>query len=278
MRTLYVPGRQQAGGQSRLPGGECYVDRAARVSEICGRGLRVLHGAGTGDCGRSRRVPGWSYEGNTGPDHWADLSPDFTACRIGSQQTPIDLLNAQKAEVSIEIDYRPLPLRLANNGHTIQAAAADGGAVSIDGTGYDLAQFHFHHPSEHTLDGVAFDMELHLVHKSGAGGLAVVGVFMKEGTHNSALDAVFNCMPLNAGGEVLAVERFDPAVLLPKSRTGFRYTGSLTTPPCSEGLVWTVFQDPIEVSREQIRRFALLFPNNARPTQRKSDRGLAEAR
>lgn len=222
--------------------------------------------------------PRWSYEGATGPGHWGELSPDFKVCGLGRRQTPVDLTSAAKGEAAIAVDYRPFPLRLVNNGHTIQANVAAGSSIAIDGTRYDLAQFHFHHPSEHRLDGTAFDMEAHLVHKSARGNLAVVGVFMKEGTHNNALGALFDHLPLNAGGEVLAVEAFDPTVLLPASRTGFRYMGSLTTPPCTEGLTWTVFDEPIGVSREQIRRFALLFPNNARPVQRKHDRLVETSR
>jgi carbonic anhydrase len=222
-------------------------------------------------------APHWSYEGATGPEHWGELSPDFKVCQAGLQQTPIDLSSAMKGDASIAVDYRPFPLRVVNNGHTIQAAASGGNAIAIEGTRYDLAQFHFHHPSEHLLDGVAFDMEAHLVHKSAEGRFAVVGVFMKAGAHNDALDVVFNYMPLVEGGEVLAPKSFDPSVLLPANRSGFRYMGSLTTPPCSEGLVWTVFREPIEVSPEQIRRFALLFPNNARPVQHRNDRLLVGA-
>lgn len=221
--------------------------------------------------------PHWSYEGATGPEHWGELSPDFKVCQVGLQQTPIDLSSAMKGDASIAVDYHPVSLRIVNNSHTIQAPASGGNAITIEGARYDLAQFHFHHPSEHTLDGVAFDMEVHLVHKSAQGGFAVVGVFMKAGAHNDALDAVFNCMPLVEGGEVLAPKPFDPSVLLPANRAGFRYMGSLTTPPCSEGLVWTVFREPIEVSQEQIRRFALLFPNNARPIQHRNDRLLVGA-
>jgi len=216
--------------------------------------------------------PHWSYEGATGPDHWGDLSPEFKACGFGRQQTPIDLASRMKGEARLDVDYHPFPLRLANNGHTIEAAACGKCAITVDGTRYNLAQFHFHHPSEHHLDGVPFDMEVHMVHKSDAGNLAVVGVFMKEGAHNDALDVVFDHLPTREGTDMLAAGAFDPSVFLPVRRDAFRYMGSLTTPPCTEGLTWTVFHDPIEVSREQIRRFALLFPNNARPVQKKNDR------
>lgn len=221
----------------------------------------------------------WSYEGATGPAHWGELSPDFKTCSLGQQQTPIDLTSAMKPDVGITIDYRAFPLRLANNGHTIQATLGGESrcSITLDRARYDLAQFHFHHPSEHLLDGVAFDMEAHLVHATPKGNLAVVGIFMKAGAHNAALDVIFNHLPLNAGSDVLASHSFDPAVLLPANRSAFRYTGSLTTPPCTEGLAWTVFREPIEVSSEQIRRFALLFPNNARPVQQQKEQPIAQA-
>lgn len=219
-------------------------------------------------------APHWSYEGATGPDHWGGLSPEFQVCRLGTQQTPVDLSSVLTGEASIAVDYRPAPLRLVNNGHTVEAAACPDCAVTIDGTRYGLAQFHFHHPSEHLIDGKAFDMEAHLVHRSAEGSLAVVGVFMKAGAHNTALGALFDHLPQDEGREVFLAERFDPAALLPANRSGFRYMGSLTTPPCSEGLVWTVFREPIEVSPDQIRTFAALFPNNARPVQRTSDQLL----
>jgi carbonic anhydrase len=236
--------------------------------------LATTHAA---DHGHAGAHPHWSYEGATGPDHWGELSPAFKVCQLGMEQTPIDLASGLRGESgSIALDYRPLPLRIVNNGHTIQVNTDPGCSCTIAGTRYDLAQFHFHHPSEHLIDGKAFDMEAHFVHKSEAGELAVLGVFLKAGATNFGLQPIFDLMPVSEGPEVRAEGEFNPASLFPVVQTYFRYTGSLTTPPCSEGLIWSVFREPIEASPEQIARFAALFPNNARPVQQRNRRFLIE--
>lgn len=223
--------------------------------------------------------PHWSYEGETGPEHWGELSADFKSCQLGLEQTPIDLTSGVSAEVEgASFDYAPLPLRIVNNGHTIQVNADPGCSCTIGGARYELLQFHFHHPSEHLLDGNAFDLEAHFVHKSAAGALAVVGVFFKPGAHNFDLAPIFDQMPKSEGPEIQAQGKFDPKAFFPKSRDFFRYVGSLTTPPCSEGLLWTVFREPVEASPQQIRQFAALFGNNARPVQKRHSRFLLDAR
>jgi carbonic anhydrase len=223
-------------------------------------------------------TPHWSYSGSGGPDHWGELQPDFKVCQLGLEQTPVDLAGALKGDAgALALDYRPLPLRIINNGHTIQVNADPGCACAIGGKRYELLQFHFHHPSEHLLAGKPFDLECHFVHRASASELAVVGVFFKPGARNAALDAVFSAMPLKEGLEVRAGGSVDPAALMPKDGGYFRYMGSLTTPPCSEGLVWTVFREPVEAAPEQIARFAALFSNNARPVHKLNRRFLIEA-
>jgi carbonic anhydrase len=220
----------------------------------------------------------WSYEGDTGPEHWGALQPDFKTCQLGLEQTPIDLAGEVKGDASaMVLDYKPLPLRIVNNGHTIQINADPGCAGVIGETRYELLQFHFHHPSEHLLAGKRFDLECHFVHRSNAGNLAVVGVFIRPGDKNAALQTIWDAMPQHEGPEMRPGGSVNPAALLPKGSGYFRYMGSLTTPPCSEGLTWTVFKDPIEASPEQIGRFAALFPNNARPVQNRNRRLLVEA-
>lgn len=219
----------------------------------------------------------WSYEGEKGPEHWGELSPEYKICQLGVEQTPIDLTDAVAGDAGeIAFDYRPLPLRLINNGHTVQVNAEPSCTCTIAGTPYRLVQFHFHHPSEHRLDGKAFEMEVHFVHKSEAGALAVVGVFFRAGAHNAGLQPIFDQMPKSEGPEIAVAGSFDPVPFLPLNRGYFRYRGSLTTPPCFEGLTWTVFREPVEASPEQIRQFSSLFPNNARPIQRKNRRFLLE--
>jgi carbonic anhydrase len=234
--------------------------------------------SGHGGQGASSGPAHWSYAGDSGPAHWGELQPDFKVCQLGLEQTPIDLDGAIKgAPGSIAFDYKPLPLRILNNGHTIQVNAEAGCACTIAGTRYELSQFHFHHPSEHLLAGKPFDLECHFVHKSAAGALAVVGVFIRPGARNAALAPLFDAMPAKEGPELRAAGTIDPAALLPSSASYFRYMGSLTTPPCSEGLTWTVYREPIEASPEQIRQFATLFANNARPVQKRNRRFVIEA-
>jgi carbonic anhydrase len=219
----------------------------------------------------------WTYEGATGPDHWAELSSEFKTCQIGQKQTPINLTGAARGnEAAPKFDYHAFPIKILNNGHTIQVNAAPGSSITIGETKYELAQFHFHHPSEHLLDGKAFEIELHLVHKSAAGGLAVVGVFLKQGKENAALKAVFDQMPAKEAPAAEVKGSVDPAQLLPAARGFYRYAGSLTTPPCSEGIVWTVFKEPIELSPAQAKQFSDLFENNARPVQSLHGRSLVE--
>lgn len=222
-------------------------------------------------------APHWSYAGNTGPGHWGELQPDFKVCQLGLEQTPIDLTGNIKGDAGpVALDYKPQPLRIVNNGHTIQVNTDPGSTCAIGNVKYDLLQFHLHHPSEHLLAGKPFDMECHFVHRSSANALAVVGVFIKSGARNEALAPVFDAMPRTAGPETRAAATIDPAAMLPKAGGYFRYMGSLTTPPCSEGLTWTVFKEPIEASPDQIRQFAALFPNNARPLQRTNRRFVIE--
>jgi carbonic anhydrase len=220
----------------------------------------------------------WSYEGAAGPEKWGDLQADFKVCQLGVEQTPIDLSGGIKGDVgSVEYDYKPLPLRVVNNGHTIQVNADPGSACIIGGTRFELLQFHFHHPSEHLLAGKPFDLECHFVHKASTGALAVTGVFIRSGAANAALKPLFDGMPKAEGPEARVGGTIDANAMLPKAGGYFRYMGSLTTPPCSEGLTWTVYREPIEASVAQIQQFAALFPNNARPVQKRNRRFLIDA-
>jgi carbonic anhydrase len=165
-----------------------------------------------------------------------------------------------------------------NNGHTIQVTTDDGNTLELDGKSYTLKQFHFHHPSEHTVSGASFPMEVHLVHTHEDGSIAVLGVFIKEGSDNHALRPIWEAMPFHKS-EMLTVRNtvVDPSDLLPNQGDTFRYFGSLTTPPCSELVSWLVFQTPIEASRAQIERFSLMFAHNARPVQPQNRRIVLES-
>jgi carbonic anhydrase len=213
-------------------------------------------------------APHWTYEGHGGPAEWGDLAPEYAVCGRGHEQSPVDLTQPIGAILPDPlISWRPVPLKVLNNGHTIQVDAADGGSMILDGVAYTLLQYHFHHPSEHTIEGVAFDMECHFVHKAADGGLAVLGLMITKGETNPALEAIWRLMPAMAGERAAADSPFDPLALLPASHITFRYAGSLTTPPCSEVVHWAVLRRPVTASAAQIERFASLFPNNARPVQ-----------
>lgn len=224
--------------------------------------------------------PHWGYEGANGPGQWGELSADFRTCAIGTEQTPIDLHAGIRAQTGkVDFAYHRMPLAILNNGHTIQVNAPPGNRVVLAGAGYELVQFHFHHPSEHLLAGKALDLECHFVHRGPDGGLAVVGVFFQPGAANAGLAPIWRAMPTEeTAAKPVEGVMVDPAALLPKDRTYFRYMGSLTTPPCSEAVTWTVFRSPLQASPDQIRQFAALFPANARPVQPLNHRFLLESR
>jgi len=219
--------------------------------------------------------PHWGYQGELGPDHWGSLDPAFAVCTGGREQSPIDLRGAAREALSeIVFEYAPSPISIQNNGHTIQVDYQAGSGIVLDGTRYGLTQFHFHHRSEHTVDGADFPLELHLVHEDAAGALAVVGVFLEEGAANEALAPVWRHLPAEAGPAALVAGTLDAAALLPERRTTWRYSGSLTTPPCSEGVSWLMMTEPVTASREQIEAFRALFPVNNRPVQPLNGRRL----
>lgn len=220
--------------------------------------------------------PHWSYGGATGPDAWGGLDPAYGVCGAGTQQSPIDLAMAVKADLApVAVQWNPVRLTaVVNNGHTIQVGTPGGGHITLDGSRYDLLQFHFHHMSEHTLAGKQFPLEVHFVHQAAGGdGLAVIGVFFADGAENATLAPIWQAMP-GRKGVASTGATIDPAALLPASRTAFRYAGSLTTPPCSEIVSWTVFAEPLTASAGQVAAFAKLFPNNFRPVQPRNRRFL----
>jgi len=221
----------------------------------------------------------WSYEGSTGPDQWSKLKPEFAACGTGKRQSPIDIQDGARLELEpIKFDYRPAPLRIVDNGHTVQINYAEGSSISIAGVRYDLKQFHFHKPSEERVNGKLYDMVAHLVHQSADGRLAVVAVLMEGGAQNEFLAAVWPHLPLEAGREMeLPDVTIDVTTLLPESRTYFAFMGSLTTPPCSEGVLWLVMKTPVAISPGQVAVFGKLYKMNARPVQAGNGRLIKES-
>lgn len=209
----------------------------------------------------------WGYEGETGPEKWSELAPENAVCSAGSSQSPIDIKATQPgAGGRTNIKWTPASLNVVNNGHTIQADVASGGAIEVDGVPFNLVQFHFHAPSEHTVNGKRFAMETHFVHKSAHGDLAVVGVLHEAGAANAALAPLWAALPKSAE-EKKPLANFDCATVLPKDRAMYRYAGSLTTPPCTEGVRWQLMQAPTSVSAEQVKAFTEIIKPNARPVQ-----------
>lgn len=216
---------------------------------------------------------GWSYGGSTGPDAWGRLDPSWRSCVTGERQSPVDLRNATPAMMATpDIDWPAMPLVIANTGHTavVEATAYATLGLGVEGARYRMTQFHFHHPSEHTVEGRGFPMEIHFVHEDElGGGFAVAAVFVRSGATNPTLGTLFQSMPARAGERTSQPTLIPPAALLPPEgqRETFRYHGSLTTPPCTEAVRWLIFTHPIEAAPSQIETFARQFPMNARPVQ-----------
>jgi carbonic anhydrase len=210
----------------------------------------------------------WGYTGAEGPENWSKLSPKYSACS-GMNQSPIDLTGLIEADLApVQFDYKPGGSEVLNNGHTVQVTYAPGSKITLDGREFELKQFHFHAPSENHIEGRSYPMEGHLVHADKDGNLAVVAVMFEEGAANAALTTSWAEMPEKAGQKRRIAEPVSAEGLLPANRDYYRFNGSLTTPPCSEGVRWLVMKDPVTASKEQIERFAHVMhhPNN-RPVQ-----------
>ena len=218
----------------------------------------------------------WGYAPENGPERWEHLAPEYRICGIGRHQSPIDIVDPTPATLpAIHFNYQPLAVNTHNTGRTIQVAYPEGSWITVDAVRYDLLQFHFHAPSEHTVAGKFSDMELHLVHKSGDGVLAVIGVLIEAGGINAALAPFWNSLPASPGeSEQVKGVTFDLMDLLPRTKSTYRYIGSLTTPPCSEGVEWFVMTTPIEMSPSQIATFKAVMAANNRPTQPLNGREL----
>ena len=211
----------------------------------------------------------WTYDGHSGPENWGTLEHEYAACGEGKEQSPIDIRDAKPDHLSpIEVRYKDTPLDIVNNGHTIQINYETNSHAVLAGHDYKLAQFHFHAPSEHRIDGHSFPMELHIVHKDDAGNIAVIGLLFEEGKENSFLERFWSKLPQHAEEK----QHYDNTEinvsdLLPANKAYFHYSGSLTTPPCTQGVKWFVMKEAVSASGEQIKKFAALFGHNERPVQ-----------
>ena len=227
----------------------------------------------------------WSYDGESGPDHWAELSRDFAVCAEGTEQSPIDLAGASVVagpalerrigEPVITMEQRVEVMDLIDNGHTIQVTDDAPMAIDLDGAHYDLVQYHFHAPSEHTLGGEHAPLEVHYVHRSAQGNLAVLAALVVEGAHEPFLDPLLAALPSGPGdARHLEDLELDLEELHPLTEVYYRYRGSLTTPRCSEGVEWIVWGEPDEISTEQMAAITSHLHENNRPVQPLGEREL----
>jgi carbonic anhydrase len=229
------------------------------------------------------RTP-WDYHGARGAEHWSELDPDYAACNAGKEQSPIDIRNAEKADLpAIRFEYKSGSLKyVINNGHTIRVnypnIPESGNSLVVGDKRYELTQFHFHRPSEEYLHGRPYDMEVHLMHQASDGKVAGVAVFLKVGGANATIQKLWQYMPKIEGQvEVTGVE-VNPAGLLPHDTGYYTYLGSQTAPPCTEGVTWFVLKSPVSISAEEVNAFAMLYPHNVRPLQQLNGRLVKESR
>jgi carbonic anhydrase len=243
----------------------------ARRTGLLALTLAIVFTAALALCAESPAEEGkhWSYAGDTGPSHWGELNEQYSACSLGKKQSPVDIAHPQYGKLpAIEFNYKPSELAVVNNGHTIQVNYAPGSSIVLDGKTYDLVQFHFHHLSETTINGQHAPLEGHLVHKSKDGNLVVVAVLFKEGAANRDVSTVWSNLPKAEGSENKPAQvEVNAAQLLPDKHTYYTFPGSLTTPPCTEGVTWLVMVHKMTASKEQIDAFAALYPDNSRPVQ-----------
>ena len=219
----------------------------------------------------------WGYDGDQGPERWSALAPEYLLCGEGKAQSPIDIRDAVDADlVAIEFHYGETANKIFNNGHTIQVDIDPGSHIVYNGIAYDLLQFHFHAPSEHTIDGEAAALEIHFVHKDrNSNNLAVVGILLSEGdSQNEAYAPIFDRLPADVGAPEATGEPLALDTLLPEAQGYYTYQGSLTTPPCSEVVRWLLLDTPLELSTEQIAAFTAIYDANARPVQLLGKRDL----
>lgn len=223
----------------------------------------------------------WGYAGDIGPERWAELAPENKLCAVGLRQSPIDIREGIAVDQEkIGFDYRSSSFSVLDNGHTVQVNVAPGNGLTVMGRRYELVQFHFHRPSEERVNGRQFDMVAHLVHKDAQGRLAVVAVLLERGPDNKPqplVQTVWANLPLEKGEAVAAQAQIDLNQLLPAERGYYTYMGSLTTPPCSEGVLWMVMRQTVTLTAQQIGVFARLYPMNARPLQAGSGRLIKES-
>lgn len=213
--------------------------------------------------------PAWGYEGDGAPENWGHLSPEYVMCGSGVNQTPVNIEGALNASLKpLLLTYKSGPLTIVNNGHTVQVNVAGGNTLKLDNKVFELQQFHFHTPSENLINGKAFPLEAHFVYKSQEGELAVMGLMFADGKANKQLEEIWKVMPKEKSEPKALAKELNIQALLPKQQKYYRFSGSLTTPPCTEGVRWLVLKEASTISKEQVDQFAAaVHSHNNRPVQ-----------
>lgn len=220
----------------------------------------------------------WSYEGESGPANWSKINVDWAKCGNGNRQSPIDIRDGMKVELEqISFDYHPSSFSVVDNGHTVQVGVSGGNYITVQNRMFELQQFHFHRPSEERINGKAFEMVVHLVHRDAEGRLAVLALLLERGAPQATIQTVWNNLPLEKFETMQPTILLDPAEMLPARRDYYTYMGSLTSPPCSEGVLWLVMKQPVQASPAQMALFSRLYPLNARPVQAGNGRIIKES-
>jgi len=281
LRVVSVPPVESAGAAAVLPRNTHATPatpaerRSARLAAAAA--TSTLAAAG-GSHGSTRGSVHWSYSGVVGPQAWGGLRPEFKLCAKGDRQSPIDIREGMAVDLEpIQFRYQPSAFSAIDNGHTAQVNVAPGNSIDVGGRRFELLQFHFHRPSEERIDGRQFELSVHLVHKDSEGRQAVVGVLLGKGAAQPVVQTVWNNLPLEKHQDIKARAMLDPNELLPQDRRYYTYMGSLTTPPCSEGVQWLVMRQPVSATPEQIEIFSRMYPMNARPLQNAAGRRILQS-
>jgi carbonic anhydrase len=220
----------------------------------------------------------WSYEGESGPANWGRINPEWAKCSTGNRQSPIDIRDGMKVDLEqITFDYKPSSFNVTDNGHTVQVMVSGGNFITVANRMYELIQFHFHRPSEERINGKGYEMVVHLVHKDAEGHLAVLALLLERGKPQPTIQTVWNNLPLEKLETMAPSIVLDPMDLIPARRDYYTFMGSLTTPPCTEGVLWLVMKEPVQASPAQMALFSRLYPLNARPVQPSSGRIVKES-
>jgi carbonic anhydrase len=225
----------------------------------------------------------WDYEGPRGAEHWSELDQTYGICNRGKEQSPIDIRDPQKAKLpALRFEYATEAVNyVINNAHTIRVnyhdPAGRGSYLVVGDNRYQLTQFHFHRPSEEYVNGKPYDMVLHLMHQGTDGAIVGVAVFLKAGTSNSLVQQIWDHMPAREGQQAVPGLKLNPGELLPRDKAYYSYLGSVTAPPCTEGVTWYVLKEPVEIAQQQIEAFAALYPHDARPPQPLNGRKILES-